>query len=344
MGSSDQFLNAADAARRVGVSAKALWLYEQRGLIAPIRTAAGWRTYGPVEMERASEIVALRALGFSLAQVARVFEGDSAGLEPALGAHQQILENRLSQLVTVIEKIGGLRKDLARGKAPTAGELARLRAPRVAINVAFNLPWPWGGERFELERIRPLNYITGPLGSGKTRFAKQVVEALPDAAFIGLDRLADASAAARARMDADPALKSRVDQTLTWLLEDGAVICDALIALVAELESDGPAILVVDMIEQALNQSSQEALMAHLRRRPPHSRPLFLLTRSNAILDLTAVGPDEAIILCPANHSAPVYVAPYNGTPGYEAVATCLASPEVRARTHGVVAWRPEVA
>ena len=29
---------------------------------------------------------------------------------------------------------------------------------------------------------------------------------------------------------------------------------------------------------------------------------------------------------------------------GYEAVATCLASPEVRARTEGVIAWRPEVA
>ena len=28
--------------------------------------------------------------------------------------------------------------------------------------------------------------------------------------------------------------------------------------------------------------------------------------------------------------------------PGYEAVATCLASPEVRARTDGVIAWRPQ--
>ena len=30
--------------------------------------------------------------------------------------------------------------------------------------------------------------------------------------------------------------------------------------------------------------------------------------------------------------------------PGYEAVATCLASPDVRARTEGVIAWRPQVA
>jgi hypothetical protein len=62
-----------------------------------------------------------------------------------------------------------------------------------------------------------------------------------------------------------------------------------------------------------------------------------MLTRSCAILDLTAVGPDETIILCPANHSPPTQVTPYPGAPGYEAVATCLASPEVRARTAGVM-------
>jgi hypothetical protein len=89
--------------------------------------------------------------------------------------------------------------------------------------------------------------------------------------------------------------------------------------------------------------SAQEAVIAHLRRRGPSARPLFLLTRSCAILDLAAVGTDEAIIFCPANHSPPISVAPYPGAPGYEAVATCLASPEVRARTEGVVVarWRP---
>jgi hypothetical protein len=103
-------------------------------------------------------------------------------------------------------------------------------------------------------------------------------------------------------------------------------------------------VLVVDMVEQGLDQAAQEALIAHLRRRGPGARPLFLLTRSNAILDLAAVGPDESILFCPANHSPPMRVAPYPGAPGFEAVATCLASPEVRARTEGVIAWRPQVA
>jgi len=56
------------------------------------RTAAGWRAYGPDEMARVAEIAALRELGLSLSQVARVLEGYSESLEPALAAHQAALE------------------------------------------------------------------------------------------------------------------------------------------------------------------------------------------------------------------------------------------------------------
>ncbi|MBI2735349.1 MAG: MerR family transcriptional regulator [Rhodospirillales bacterium] len=341
MSSSTEFLNPSEAARRLGISTKALRIYEQRGLITPIRSTAGWRAYGADEMSRATDIVALRELGFSLAEIARVLKGDHQVLEPALAAHQAALEGRLRDLGQTVEKVRALRDDLGRGQSPTVGDLARLLGPGSGLQIAFDLPWPWGGERFELRDIRPLNYITGPLGSGKTRLARRLAETLPDAAFLGLERLSDGIAPARSLLDADPILKSRVDRALARLVENGARASEALVALLVGLESDGPSILVIDMLEQGLNKASQEALIAGLRRRGPGARPLFVLTRSTAILDLDAVGADEAIIHCPANHSVPLCVAPYPGAPGYEALASCLASPDVRARTEGVIAWRP---
>jgi len=339
---SNRFLSPSKAAKRLGVSTKALRLYEQRGLLVPVRTAAGWRTYGSAEMAQAAEIVALRTLGLSLVQVARVLKGDPQFLEPALAAHQEALEDRIRRLADTIERVRGLRADLAQGEKPKISALARMVQPAPEIGVAFDLPWPWGGERFELRDIRPINYIIGPLFSGKTRLAQTIAETLPNASFLSLDRLAEDGTEALGQLHRDPALKARVDKTMRWLTEEGAIESPALIALMVALESEIATILVVDMVETGLDHASQDALISYLRLRGPGARPLFLLTRSCAILDLAAVGPDEAIILCPANHSPPTQVAPYPGAPGYEAVATCLASPEVRARTEGV--WLPQVA
>ena len=298
MNSSITAMSASAAARQLGVSIKALRVYEQRGLLAPSRTAAGYRVYLPQEMARAARIVALRSLGLTLAQVARVLDGDARSADVALAAHEQTLEDEIRRLVSTLEKVRTLRTDRVTGRAQQTS----------ALNVAFDLPWPWAGERFELTDIRPINYIVGPLGSGKTRFAQRLAEAIPGATFLGLERVEES---------------------------------DALTVLLSALQSAGPTAIVVDMVEQGLDRTTQEALIAHLRERARvDARPLFLMTRSSSILNLAAVGPDEAILLCPANHSPPVRVAAYPGAPGYEAVATCLASPEVRARTAGVIAWR----
>jgi hypothetical protein len=198
--------------------------------------------------------------------------------------------------------------------------------------VVFDLPWPWSGDRFELRAAGRLNYIIGPLGSGKTRLAFAIAERLPDTSLIGLERLAGDGARAKRRMRADRTLRSRVNQILDCLTADGARSSSALISLLVELESAGAKHLVVDMVEQGLDRATQQALVAHLRQRRPESASLFLLTRSNAILDLSLLGPHEAIILCPPNHSTPMLVVPHPGEPGYESVSTCLASPGVCAR------------
>jgi DNA-binding transcriptional MerR regulator len=67
---SDIHLSPSETARRFGVSVKALRLYEQRGLLTPLRTEAGWRTYGPDQIARLHQILALKRLGLPLARIA----------------------------------------------------------------------------------------------------------------------------------------------------------------------------------------------------------------------------------------------------------------------------------
>ena len=246
MNSRTLFLSPSEAARRLGVSVKALRIYEQRRLMTSKRTEAGWRSYGPAEMQRADEILALRALGLSLAQVASVLKGEAEGLEPALAQHQAVLERHKRQLTDTIDRVCALRANLDKGKRPTVTELMLLKVSTSGLSVKFELPWPWGGELFKLHDIRPLNYIVGPLGSGKTRLALRLAEALPSAAFLGLERVAAGDA--KARLDADSNLLLRVSQAIDWLVEDGAVVSEALTALLVGLETEGPTILVVDMV------------------------------------------------------------------------------------------------
>jgi DNA-binding transcriptional MerR regulator len=339
--SAARFLGPSEAARQLGISAKALRLYEQRGLLTPGRTAAGWRAYGPHDMAHAADIVELRALGLSLAEVARVFDGDTQTLHRTLALHTAALEDRIRQLGDTISRIRRMRADLGRDDVLQARDLIRLLKPSADLRVAFDLPWPWGGERFELRDVRSLNHIVGPLGSGKTQLAKRLAASLPDALFVGLDRLADDGATAHARLAADPSLKSRVETSIAAIVDDGGTESTALLVLLTALQSESTAVLVIDMLEQGLDAATQEALINQLRRRGPAATPLFFLTRSSAILDLDDVSADEAIIFCPANHSPPRRVVPCPGSAGYEAVATCLASREVRARTDGMTAQWP---
>lgn len=313
-------LTPSQAAARLGVSAKALRLYERHGLIQPGRTAAGWRVYGHHDLERATNVASLRGIGLSLSQIDDVLHGDSTELERALNRQQARLGEEAQRIAARLDRIRSLRRAARRARASDA------------VPIGFDLPWPWGGEWFELGEPGALNFITGPLGSGKTRFARRLAEEMPDAAFVGLERETD--------LPAGPGNGAAVERRLRHLIDAGARDSDSLRTLLTILESRHHQTLVVDMVEQGLDECTQRVLIGHLRQTARLDRPLFLMTRSSSILELEAVGPDELVILCPANHAPPFRVAPVPGGRGHDALLSCLATPEVRARTAGVVAVR----
>jgi DNA-binding transcriptional MerR regulator len=111
-----EWLSAADCASRTGLTARALRVYEEFGLIAPRRSAGGWRQYGPHDLMQLNTIALLKTAGLSLAQIGEV-TSSTAG-EPSL---QQILA---IQLDTWKRR----RADAERGQAIAEAALNRLRA------------------------------------------------------------------------------------------------------------------------------------------------------------------------------------------------------------------------
>lgn len=81
----------------MGVSRKALRLYEAQGLIRPERTGADWRIYGPEEIARLHQILALKRFGFPLARIADVLTGQVADISGFLEFHLRVAETELAQ-------------------------------------------------------------------------------------------------------------------------------------------------------------------------------------------------------------------------------------------------------
>ncbi|MFN3799161.1 MAG: MerR family transcriptional regulator, partial [Sphingobium yanoikuyae] len=69
-----EILDIAAVARATGLTSRALRFYEARGLIAPLRTASGRRLFGPAELARLHELLALKRAGLSLAQIKTLFD------------------------------------------------------------------------------------------------------------------------------------------------------------------------------------------------------------------------------------------------------------------------------
>ena len=119
-------LSPAEVTRRMGVSAKALRLYEARGLLKPLRSGAGWRTYGAAEIAQLHHILALRRLGLSLAQMEEILSRRGVSLERVLAAQEEVLTRedlRVNRALALVRKARG---KLAAGHALSIDDLIQL--------------------------------------------------------------------------------------------------------------------------------------------------------------------------------------------------------------------------
>jgi DNA-binding transcriptional MerR regulator len=132
----ERYLNPTEAARRLGVSVKALRLYESRGLVKPLRSAADWRAYGPEQMARLHQILALKRLGLPLARIGELLQSRGVGLESVLAMQEHALAGESSRVGRALELVRAARARLASGQTLSIDDLATLTKETTMTNKA----------------------------------------------------------------------------------------------------------------------------------------------------------------------------------------------------------------
>lgn len=125
-GRKESWLTAAQCAGRIGITVRALRLYEQTGLIRPPRTGKNWRLYGAREIARLNEILALKRLGLSLQDIARLLAGHATDLDRMLAMQNLSLQEQLIRTQRSLAIIDALRAKIAAGDILSIDELLKL--------------------------------------------------------------------------------------------------------------------------------------------------------------------------------------------------------------------------
>lgn len=121
-----EWLAANECARRIGITVRALRVYEQRGLIRPRRTEKGWRLYGADEIARLHEVLALKRLGLSLASIVALLQGKAIDLDRTLTLQSAALSEQRARAERGLALVAAARATLAAGRTLSIEDLIKL--------------------------------------------------------------------------------------------------------------------------------------------------------------------------------------------------------------------------
>ena len=131
-------ITVGEAARRAGVSPKAVRLYEAKGILPPAeRTTSGYRTYREGDVQVLRFVRRARALGLRLEEIGRILDLQRQGAQPC-DTVVQLLEGHLRDIDRTIRELRALRKDLA--SALDVAKTSAERGDEVVVCPIIELP------------------------------------------------------------------------------------------------------------------------------------------------------------------------------------------------------------
>lgn len=148
---SEKLLTAAECATRIGLTVRALRLYEARGLLTPIRTEKNWRLYGAREIARLGEILVLKQLGLSLSSIVELLVNQDSRFDELLALQQASLTERRNQMAQSLRLVTALREKTARGELLNIEDLLKFaKETQMSDTTSEAVAW----KRYEQARPR----------------------------------------------------------------------------------------------------------------------------------------------------------------------------------------------
>ncbi len=107
------WLKIGEVSRQSGIGIETLRFYERQGLLgSPGRTMSGYRMYDADVLDRLEFIKRAQALGFSLAEIARIISEKEAGQNPCSEV-REVVRRRLNELDERLKQLQRYRRELA---------------------------------------------------------------------------------------------------------------------------------------------------------------------------------------------------------------------------------------
>lgn len=101
-------------------------LYEAHGLLQAERTPAGWRVYGPEQIARLHQVIALKSFGFPLSRIAELLSGGLADLATFLELHEHVLRREAKRVDRALRLLLAARARLAEHGGLSSDDLMNL--------------------------------------------------------------------------------------------------------------------------------------------------------------------------------------------------------------------------
>jgi DNA-binding transcriptional MerR regulator len=108
-------LSIGELSERTGVPTTTLRYYDELGLVRPAARAAGRRRYAASAVRDVGLIIFFREIGFSLAEIGRLLDGERQCL-------QEMIDHKLAELSEQQHRIEVARTALEHGRKCPAGE------------------------------------------------------------------------------------------------------------------------------------------------------------------------------------------------------------------------------